>query len=63
MVLIYCITTSKSRFEKERIIYRLLKNKKATINPQNNDDNSFQYVLTVALNIKTWRMILQEYQN
>ena len=27
-----------------------LKNKKATINPQNNDDNCFQYALTVALN-------------
>ena len=27
-----------------------LKNKKATINPENNDDNCFQYTLTVALN-------------
>ena len=27
-----------------------LKNKKATINPKNNDDNSFQYDLTIALN-------------
>ena len=27
-----------------------LKNKKATINPKNNDNNSFQYALTVALN-------------
>ena len=27
-----------------------LKNKKATINPKNNDGNCFQYVLTVALN-------------
>ena len=27
-----------------------LKNKKATINPKNNDDNCFQYVITVALN-------------
>ena len=26
------------------------KNKKVTINPQNNDDNYFQYVLTVTLN-------------
>ena len=25
-----------------------LKNKKATINPKNNDDNCFQYALTVA---------------
>ena len=28
----------------------LLKNKKATINPKNNDDKCFQYALTVALN-------------
>ena len=27
-----------------------LKNKKATINPQNNDDNCFQYALNVASN-------------
>ena len=27
-----------------------LKNKKAAINPKNNDDNCFQYTLTVALN-------------
>ena len=29
-----------------------LKNKKATINPKNNDNNCFQYTLTVALNHK-----------
>ena len=29
-----------------------LKNKNATINPENNDDNCFQYALTVALNLK-----------
>ena len=29
-----------------------LKNKKATINSKNNDDNCFQYALTVALNHK-----------
>ena len=29
-----------------------LKNKKATINPTNNEDNCFQYPLTVALNHK-----------
>ena len=29
-----------------------LKNKKTTINPKNNDDNSFQYALIVALNHK-----------
>ena len=28
----------------------LLKNKKATINPENNDDNCFQYALTITLN-------------
>ena len=27
-----------------------LKNKKSTINPENNDDNCFQYALTTALN-------------
>ena len=27
-----------------------LKNKKATINPRNNDDNCLQYALTIALN-------------
>ena len=27
-----------------------LKNKKATINPKNNDDKCFQYAVTVALN-------------
>ena len=27
-----------------------LKNKKATINPKNNDDKCFQYALAVALN-------------
>ena len=27
-----------------------LKSKKATINPKNNDDNCFQYALTVSLN-------------
>ena len=29
-----------------------LENKKATINPKNNDDKCFQYALTVALNYK-----------
>ena len=28
----------------------MAKNKKATINPKNNDDKCFQYALTVALN-------------
>ena len=49
-----------------------LKNKKVTINPKNNDDNCFQYALTVALNyqsrikiiriIKALRTIQKEYQ-
>ena len=29
---------------------RWLRNKRTTINPQNNDDNFFQYASTVALN-------------
>ena len=35
-----------------------LKNKKATINPYNNDDNCFQYDLTVALNHQNIKNIL-----
>ena len=35
-----------------------LKNKKATINPQNNDDKCFQYALTAALN---YEQIHKEY--
>ena len=38
-----------------------LKNKKAKINPKNNDDYCFQYVLTVALKIKL-KKTLKEYQ-
>ena len=30
----------------------MLKNKKATINPKNNDDTCFQYAIPVALNIE-----------
>ena len=30
-----------------------LKNKKATINPKNSDNNSFQYALTVAINYQS----------
>ena len=36
-----------------------LKNKKATINPKNNDDNCFQYALTVALNYQSIKKDLQ----
>ena len=36
-----------------------LKNKKATINPKNNDNNCFQYALTVALNYQNIKKDLQ----
>ena len=39
-----------------------LKNKKATINPKNNDNNCFQYALTVALNYQNIKKTLKEYQ-
>ena len=38
-----------------------LKNKKASINPQNKDDNCFQYALTVALNYI--KKTLEEYKH
>ena len=34
---------------------KLLKNKKATINPKNNDDRCFQYSIAVVLNHKNIR--------
>ena len=34
------------------MVKKWLKNKKATINPENNDDKCFQYAVTVALNRK-----------
>ena len=34
-----------------------LKNKKATINPKNNDDKCFQYALTVALNYQNIKSV------
>ena len=37
-----------------------LKNKKVTINPKNNDDNCFQYALTVALNYQNIEKALKE---
>ena len=53
IVLIYCITTFKTIGLKRDGSYidspGCLKNEKATINPKNND-NCFQYALTVALN-------------
>ena len=36
-----------------------LKNIKATINPKNNDDNYFQYTLTVALNYQNVKKDIQ----
>ena len=39
-----------------------LKNKKATINPKNNDDKCFQYALTVALNYEQIKKIFKEYK-
>ena len=38
-----------------------LKNKKATINPKNNDDNCFQHALTVVLNHKQIKTTLKVY--
>ena len=39
-----------------------LKNKKATINPKNDDDKCFHYASTVALNYKQTKDIQKEYQ-
>ena len=38
-----------------------LKKKKATINPKNNDDNCFQYALTIALNYQNIKKDPKEY--
>ena len=38
-----------------------LKNKKSTINPKNNDDKCFQYVVTLALNLDKIKKDPQEY--
>ena len=39
-----------------------LKNKKATINPKNDDNKCFQYALTVALNYEQIKKEPKEYQ-
>ena len=39
-----------------------VKNKKATINPKNNDGKCFQYALTVPLNYKTLKETIRGYQ-
>ena len=41
---------------------KCLKNKKATMNPRNNDDKCFQYALTVPLNYQNIKKTLKEYQ-
>ena len=40
----------------------MVENKKATINPKNDDDNCFPYALTVALNYQNIKKTLKEYQ-
>ena len=50
--LIYCIKIGLKRDGAYIDSPEWLKNKKATINPKNNDDNCFQYALTIALNHK-----------
>ena len=40
-----------------------LKSKRATINPKNDDDNCFQYALTVVLNHQKIKKIRKEYEN
>ena len=55
IVFIYCITIFKKiSLKRTGSSYidspEWLKNKKATINLENNDDNCFQYALIVALN-------------
>ena len=39
--------------------FKWLKNKKATINPKNNDDKCFQYAVIVALNYEKAKKDLQ----
>ena len=39
-----------------------LRNKKATINPKNKSDKSFQYALTVTLNYQNIKKFHKEYQ-
>ena len=39
-----------------------IKNKKATINPQNKNNECFRYAITVALNYKEIKKTLKEYQ-
>ena len=41
---------------------KCLKNKKATMNPRNNDNKCFQHALTVPLNYQNIKKTLKEYQ-
>ena len=52
MVLMYCITIliSLNRVGSYIDSPKWLKNKKATINPEKNDEKCFQYAVIVALN-------------
>ena len=52
-MLIYCISLHKTRLIKSKSYIKYpewLENKRATINPQNKNDNCFQYAITVTLN-------------
>ena len=48
--MIYCYEISLNRSGSYIGSPKRLKNKKATINPKNEDDKCFQYALTVPLN-------------
>ena len=55
-------TSLKRTGSSYRDSFKWLKNEKATINPKNSDNNSFQYALTVALNYQSIKKTLKEYQ-
>ena len=63
IVLIYCVTNCIKKSLNRGGSYidspEWLKNIKATINPKNNDDNYFQYTLTVALNYQNVKKEIQ----
>ena len=67
IVLMHCIIilikVSLSRGGSYIDSLKWLKNKKATINPKNNDDNCSQYALTVALNYKKTKKDPQRISN
>ena len=52
-VFIYCTINVSNQYKWQWIIYRffkMIKNKKATINPKINDNKWFQYAIKVVLN-------------